>query len=101
MNFDKAINVEDFRRLAKRRLPRMAFDFIEGGTYLVEAYRNDSDQRWKVGSCSPPRFVDASPDEVNALRAWKAGLPPKARVFGEVFSPNGGRSLVLAVVYKL
>jgi hypothetical protein len=31
MNFDKAVNVEDFRRLAKRRLPKMAFDFIEGG----------------------------------------------------------------------
>jgi (S)-mandelate dehydrogenase len=31
MNLNKAINVADIRRLAKRRLPRMAFDFIEGG----------------------------------------------------------------------
>jgi len=28
---DAAINFEDLRRLAKRRLPRIAYDFIEGG----------------------------------------------------------------------
>ncbi len=28
---DAAINVEDLRKLAKRRLPKIAFDFIEGG----------------------------------------------------------------------
>ena len=26
-----AVNLEDFRRMAKRRLPRIAFDYIEGG----------------------------------------------------------------------
>ncbi|MGO8917864.1 MAG: alpha-hydroxy acid oxidase [Stellaceae bacterium] len=31
MNTDKAINIEDLRRMAKRHLPRMCFDFIEGG----------------------------------------------------------------------
>lgn len=31
MTLDQAINIEDLRRLAKRRLPRIAFDFIEGG----------------------------------------------------------------------
>ena len=31
MNIDRAVNVEDFRKLAKKRLPRFAFDFIEGG----------------------------------------------------------------------
>jgi len=69
--------------------PSCGFDFMEGGTYLVEAYRNDSDQRWKVSSCYPPRFVSTSPDEVNALRLWKAGLQPKARIFGDVFSRDG------------
>jgi hypothetical protein len=29
---------------------------------------------------------------VNALRAWKAGLKPKARIFGDVFSTDGHRS---------
>jgi len=31
MKIDKAVNIEDLRRMAKRRLPRIAFDFIEGG----------------------------------------------------------------------
>jgi (S)-mandelate dehydrogenase len=31
MNTDKAINIEDLRRMAKRHLPRICFDFIEGG----------------------------------------------------------------------
>jgi (S)-mandelate dehydrogenase len=31
MKLDEAINVDDLRRLAKRHLPRICFDFIEGG----------------------------------------------------------------------
>jgi hypothetical protein len=72
--------------------PSCGFDFIEGETYLVEAYRNDSNQRWMVGSCTPPRLVSASTDELNALRAWKAGHPPTIRIFGNVFSPDGRQS---------
>ena len=31
MSIDRAINIEDLHRLARRRLPKIAFDFIEGG----------------------------------------------------------------------
>jgi isopentenyl diphosphate isomerase/L-lactate dehydrogenase-like FMN-dependent dehydrogenase len=31
MNTDRAINIDDLRLMAKRRLPRICFDFIEGG----------------------------------------------------------------------
>ena len=31
MNFDQAINIEDLHRIAKRKLPRIIFDYIEGG----------------------------------------------------------------------
>src|SRR5690606_187626 len=31
MNTKSAINLDDMRKLAKRRLPRIAFDFIDGG----------------------------------------------------------------------
>lgn len=31
MKTDNAINIDDLRKLAKRRLPKLAFDFIEGG----------------------------------------------------------------------
>jgi L-lactate dehydrogenase (cytochrome)/(S)-mandelate dehydrogenase len=31
MGVEAAINYDDLRRLAKRRLPQIAFDFLEGG----------------------------------------------------------------------
>ncbi len=31
MNISRAVNLDDVRKLAKRRLPRIAYDFIEGG----------------------------------------------------------------------
>ncbi|HJU16804.1 MAG TPA: alpha-hydroxy acid oxidase, partial [Stellaceae bacterium] len=31
MKIDEAVNIEDLHRMAKRRLPRIVFDFIEGG----------------------------------------------------------------------
>src|SRR5579883_1245448 len=31
MKIDAAVNIEDLRRMARRRLPRIAFDYIEGG----------------------------------------------------------------------
>jgi hypothetical protein len=31
VNLDSAINIEDLHRIAKRKLPRIIFDYIEGG----------------------------------------------------------------------
>ena len=31
MSLDSVVNIEDLHQLAKRRLPKIAFDFIEGG----------------------------------------------------------------------
>src|SRR5437870_13747099 len=31
MRIDQAVNIEDLHKMAKRRLPKIAFDFIEGG----------------------------------------------------------------------
>ena len=31
MNFDQAVNIEDLHRIAKRKLPKIIFDYIEGG----------------------------------------------------------------------
>jgi hypothetical protein len=87
-NFSNAESLE-FELFTNLDGPSCGFDFIEGETYLVEAYRNASDQRWMVGSCTPPRLLSAVTDEVNALRAWKAGHPPAIRISGNVFSPDG------------
>jgi isopentenyl diphosphate isomerase/L-lactate dehydrogenase-like FMN-dependent dehydrogenase len=32
VNYRKALNVEDLRQLARRRLPRVAYEFLDGGT---------------------------------------------------------------------
>jgi (S)-mandelate dehydrogenase len=37
MSVEEAINYDDLRRMARRRLPRIAFDFIEGGVDGEEA----------------------------------------------------------------
>jgi len=31
MRIDDAVNIEDLHRMAKRRLPKVMFDYIEGG----------------------------------------------------------------------
>src|SRR6202171_1361311 len=31
MRVDQAVNIEDLHRMAKRRLPKIMFDYIEGG----------------------------------------------------------------------
>ena len=31
MRLDDAINIEDLHRIAKRKLPKVIFDYIEGG----------------------------------------------------------------------
>ena len=31
MKIEDAVNIDDLRRIAKRHLPRIAFDFVEGG----------------------------------------------------------------------
>jgi len=90
-NFSHAESPE-FEAFTNLDGPSCGFDFVEGETYLVEVHRDNLDQRWKVSSCSPPRLASAAPDEVNALRAWKVGLQPKARIFGDVFSPDGHQS---------
>ena len=31
MKLSQALNIDDLRRMAKRKLPRMVFDYIDGG----------------------------------------------------------------------
>ncbi|MGE0750402.1 MAG: alpha-hydroxy acid oxidase [Variibacter sp.] len=59
MNIDRAINIDDLRRMAKRRMPKIAFDFIEGGVEDEEglAYNEAAFRRYRM----VPRFlVDVS-----------------------------------------
>lgn len=78
----KAINIEDLRLLAKARLPRFAFDFIEGGAEDENALaRNEASfQRFRL----LPRFlVD--------VRQRSQALTPLGRRFSSPFgiAPTG------------
>jgi L-lactate dehydrogenase (cytochrome) len=48
-------NIEDLRRLAKRRVPRMFYDYADSGSWTESTYRaNETDfARIKLGSVSP------------------------------------------------
>jgi (S)-mandelate dehydrogenase len=83
MGIETAINFDDLRRAAKRRLPRIAFDFIEGGvdgeqalTHIVRAY-----ERYRL---VPRYLVDASrPVQTTTLFGREYASP-----FG--IGPTGG-----------
>ncbi len=58
MNIDKAVNIADLHRMAKRRLPKIVFDFIEGGCDDETALARNENSFARYGLM--PRFlVDA------------------------------------------
>ena len=59
MKLDQAINIDDLRRMAKRRLPRLCFDFIEGGLEDERGMARNEDAFNR--HCLVPRYlVDVS-----------------------------------------
>jgi (S)-mandelate dehydrogenase len=53
------INVEDYRRLARRRLPRMVFDYVEGGAGDERGIRRNL-AAFEAITLAPRRLVDVS-----------------------------------------
>lgn len=77
MNLARALNIEDLRRIARRRLPRVVFDYLEGGSedhLTVRANR----AAFEAISFQPRTLVDVS------------GRSQKVTLFGRVYeSPIG------------
>ena len=59
MNVANAINIEDLRRLARRRLPRLMFDWIDGGAG-DETALEQSVAQFSAARLSPRYLVDIS-----------------------------------------
>src|SRR5687768_9763146 len=59
MRAENAINIEDLRRLAKRRLPKIIFDFIEGGAEDELGLRRNQ-EGFAAYRFRPRYLVDAS-----------------------------------------
>src|ERR1700752_5202864 len=86
MNLDQAINIEDFHRIARRKLPRIIFDYIEGG---VEDERGlaRNEAAFHKHQLLPRYLVDVSKRDQSATLFGRTYASP----FG--ISPTGGASL--------
>jgi (S)-mandelate dehydrogenase len=86
MNLDRAINIEDLHRMAKRKLPRIIFDYIEGG---VEDERGlaRNEAAFHKHRLLPRYLVDVSKRDQSATVFGRTYSSP----FG--ISPTGGVGL--------
>ena len=86
MNLDQAINIEDLHRMAKRKLPRIIFDYIEGG---VEDERGlaRNEAAFRKHQLLPRYLVDVSKRDQSASVFGRTYSSP----FG--ISPTGGVGL--------
>src|SRR5205814_9738686 len=57
MRIDQAVNIEDLHRMAKRRLPKIAFDFIEGGL--------EDERGLETNTCALPKHQPLPPYRVD------------------------------------
>ena len=86
MRIDQAVNIEDLHRMAKRRLPKIAFDFIEGGLEDERGLETNTSAFHKH-RLLPRYLVDVSKrDQTKTIFGQTFASP-----FG--ISPTGGASL--------
>ena len=86
MGLNNVVNIEDLHRLAKRRLPKIAFDYIEGGIEDERGLERNTSAFHKH-RLLPRYLVDVSVrDQSKTLFGQKFSSP-----FG--ISPTGGTSL--------
>jgi (S)-mandelate dehydrogenase len=98
MNLDRVINLADVRRLAKRRLPPMAFDFIEGGCDDEIGLRKN-EVAFEAYQLLPRYFIDVSKFELaTTLAGQKFALPIGIAPTGAagIFRHDGDRELARA-----
>jgi len=86
MRIDQAVNIEDLQRMAKRRLPKIAFDFIEGGLEDERGLERNTSAFHKH-QLLPRYLVDVSKRDQSATLFGR----PYASPFG--ISPTGGAGL--------
>ncbi len=94
----KPVNTADFRALARRRLPRMVFDYLEGGAEDEVGLRHNREAFEKI-KFQPRRLVDVS---ARSTRTSLLGKPVSAPMviaptgLNGVFWPDGDLALARA-----
>ncbi|TMJ62813.1 MAG: alpha-hydroxy-acid oxidizing protein [Alphaproteobacteria bacterium] len=86
MRVDQAVNIEDLHRMARRRLPKVAFDFIEGGLEDERGLDRNT-AAFHKHHLLPRYLVDVSKRDQSATIFGKNFASP----FG--ISPTGGAGL--------
>ena len=86
MNFADAINLEDLRKIAKKRLPRVIYDFIEGGVDDEDGLVKNEDA-FRRRPLLPRYLVDVSKIDQSATLFGRTYSSP----FG--IAPTGGIGL--------
>ena len=96
MGLEQAINFDDLRRLAKRRLPKIAFDFIEGGVDGEEGLVHNT-SAFSRQRLVPKYMVDASkPDQSTTLFGRTYASPVGIAPTGAAAFFRAGADLMLA-----
>ena len=98
MNIDTAVNLDDLRKLAKKKLPKIAFDFLEGGVddELCLQRNREAFQRYAL----VPRYLndvsrrDQSMTLLGRTYASPFGISPTG--MGGLFRPNADLMLAEA-----
>ena len=97
---DKAVNIEDLRQLAKRRLPRAIFDFFDGGAEDEVTLRENRAAFERV-RLLPKVLVNVSQvDTKTKIFEQEAALPLAIAPTGGISAGRAGAELILARAAK-
>ena len=100
MHLSDAVNIEDLRLLAKRRLPRAIFDFFDGGAEDETTLRENRAAFERV-RLLPKVLVDVSQvDTQVSLFGREAKLPLAIAPTGGISAGRAGAELILARAAK-
>ncbi len=95
---NKLLNVADYRTLAKKKLPKIIFDYLEGGAEDEKGLRYNQQifDRWRF---IPHRLIDVSKRDISCTlfnKVWSAPFAIAPTGLNATFRPNG--DLILARV---
>src|SRR3954467_15511037 len=95
-----AINIEDLRRMARRRLPRAIFDFFDGGAEDETTLR-DNRAAFERVRLLPKVLVDVSQGSTRTkIFETEATLPLAIARAGGISAGRAGAELILARAAK-
>jgi len=100
MHVAEAVNIEDLRRMAKRRLPRAIFDFFDGGAEDETTLRENRAAFERV-RLLPKVLVDVSSVSMETeLLGKRSSLPLAVAPTGGISAGRWGAELILARAAK-